>query len=128
MLGIGSIEVEGEDNGPSFILKAHFVTKMLHEENASAPRFVQILRRGWVWQLVKVEPFAFIGNGEVENIVVYFELQCDVFAGVFPVAMDNGIIHGFRYGDHDIAVDVVVQGELLLGIVNKAFHDPYVLR
>ena len=43
------------------------------------------------------------------------------------VAVLDSIVHRLRYRDHDVAVNVVVQVELLLRVVNKAFNHADIL-
>jgi hypothetical protein len=46
---------------------------------------------------------------------------------VAGVAVFDGIVHSLGHGNHDVAVDVIVEVKSLFSVVNKAFDHSYVL-
>src|SRR5260221_2314488 len=102
---------------------ADFVHEGLHVEDSAAARFHQILWIQRIAHLLRVEPLAFVGDGDGEVAAVDFERGVHPLAYVELVSMFDGVGDGFAHGHADPVRAVLVESGILTKMLRDHLHE-----
>lgn len=124
---ISGIHVEAKFHYPPTFQEKDIIGKVLHEKNPSPTGFFNVFRGCGIRQMLVVKSMSLVFNAEFQGRTVNHQREIDILGGVILAAVFDGIVHRLCHGDHDIAIDIVIEMKFLPGVVYEALNHPDVL-
>src|SRR4029079_16522226 len=97
----GQVLDEGEFSARLESAEVHLIHERADEEDTAAGAAQEIFGGEGIWEVLPIDTFALVGDGEDEGFPVIFEAGRYLFGGVVIVSMQNGVDGGLanRHGD-----------------------------
>ena len=112
----------------SVVFEGALICELTHQEDSSSIWLFEVFWRGRVGNVFEIETSSLIRDFEKQVLVLNLVLNEYLFVCVEPIPVHNGIVYGFCHSDEDIAIALIVKGEIIANFINQPLDDGDVFR
>lgn len=99
-----------------------FITKLVHQKNTTATTFAEAIGGGWIREILVTKAAPLIGDTNGQTVTGLGEFDAHGLRPVLFVAMDDGVVYGFRKADQKISVFFLVELVTVSNFADVTFY------